>query len=226
MTHTVADVMTSDVVTVDEEASFRRLVGLMHECRVSAVPVVDDDGRILGVVSEADLLVKEDPDVFIPHLIDRRARRVERGKAVAAVAAGLMTAPAVTIGPQATVTEAAHRMRDEHVKRLFVTDEAGKVIGVVSRVDLLLPFLRPDGEIADAVDQVIRAEEGTLPDTFQVTITDGVVDVSGRVERRTIAPELVAKIRGIEGVVGVDSHLTWDLDDTVSAGFGAGWVGV
>jgi CBS domain-containing protein len=226
MTHTVADVMTSDVVTVDEEASFRRLVGLMHECRVSAVPVVDDDGRILGVVSEADLLVKEDPDVFIPHLIERRARRVERGKAVAAVAGGLMTAPAVTIEPQATVTEAAHRMRDEHVKRLFVTDEAGKVIGVVSRVDLLLPFLRPDEEIAVAVDEVIRAEEGTLPDTFQITITDGVVDVSGRVERRTIAPELVAKIRGIEGVVGVDSHLTWDVDDTVSAGFGAGWVGV
>ena len=226
MTQTIADVMTSDVVTVDEETSFRRLVGLMHECRVSAVPVVDEDGRILGVVSEADLLVKEDPAVFIQHLVDRKAQRVEREKAVAAVAGKLMTAPAVTIGPRATVTEAAHLMRDEHVKRLFVTDESGKVIGVVSRVDLLLPFLRPDAEIALAVDDVIRLEAGVLPDTFEVAVTDGVVRISGRVERRTIAPQLVAKIRGTEGVVSVDSHLEWDFDDTMSAGFGTGWVGV
>jgi CBS domain-containing protein len=226
MTHTVADVMTTDVVAVDERAPFRRLVGLMHECRVSALPVVDEGGRIIGVVSEADLLVKEDPGVFTPHLIDRKTRRVEREKASAAVAGGLMTTPAVTITPRATVTEAAHLMRDAHVKRLFVTDEAGMVIGVVSRVDLLLPFLRPDPEIAVAVEEAIGLEPGILPDTFEVTVADGVVQVSGRVERRTIAPQLVAKIRAVEGVVGVDSHLTWDLDDTVSAGFGAGWVGV
>jgi len=198
----------------------------MHDCRVSALPVLDDDGRLVGVVSESDLLLKEDADVLAPHLIEGKQRRLDHDKALAADARGLMTSPAVTIAPEASVMEAAHRMRERRVKRLFVTDPEGAVVGVVSRVDLLLPFLRADTDIAADVEGLIRVEPGVVPDTFLVEVHDGVVHLTGEVERRTIAPALVAETRGIDGVVGVDSHITWQYDDTVTAGFGAGWVGV
>lgn len=226
MAHTVGDLMTKSVVTVREDATFRELVQLMHECRVSALPVVDLAGAIVGVVSEADLLVKEDPDVLVPRFFDRRVRRIERGKAVAVIARDLMTAPAVTVAVGAEVPDAAHLMRERDVKRLFVTDASGKVVGVVSRADLLLAFLRPDAEVAEDVEELLRHEKSVIPGTFQVRVEDGVVHVEGKVEQRTAEPELVAEIRGIEGVVGVDAHVTWEYDDTVGAGFGPGWMGV
>lgn len=226
MARTVGDLMTKSVVTVREDATFRELVQLMHECRVSALPVVDLAGAIVGVVSEADLLVKEDPDVLVPRFFDRRVRRIERGKAVAVIARDLMTAPAVTVSVDAEVPDAAHLMRERDVKRLFVTDAAGEVVGVVSRADLLLAFLRPDTEVAEDVEELLRHEASVIPGTFQVRVEDGVVHAEGKVEQRTAEPELVAAIRAIEGVVGVDAHVTWEYDDTVGAGFGPGWMGV
>lgn len=226
MARTVGNLMTKSVVTVREDATFRELVQLMHECRVSALPVVDLAGVIVGVVSEADLLVKEDPDVLVPRFFDRRVRRIERGKAVAVIARDLMTAPAVTVSVDAEVPDAAHLMRERDVKRLFVTDAAGEVVGVVSRADLLLAFLRPDTEVAEDVEELLRHEASVIPGTFQVRVEDGVVHAEGKVEQRTAEPELVAAIRAIEGVVGVDAHVTWEYDDTVGAGFGPGWMGV
>lgn len=226
MVRTVGDLMTKSVVTVCEDATFRELVELMHECRVSALPVVDLGGAILGVVSEADLLVKEDPDVLVPRFFDRRVRRIERGKAVAVIARDLMTSPAVTVSVDAEVPDAAHLMRERDVKRLFVTDAAGKVVGVVSRADLLLAFLRPDAEVAEDVEELLRHDALVIPGTFQVHVEDGVVHAEGRVEQRTAEPELVAQIRAIEGVVGVDAQVSWEYDDTVGAGFGPGWMGV
>lgn len=226
MVRTVGDLMTKSVVTACEDATFRELVELMHECRVSALPVVDLGGAILGVVSEADLLVKEDPDVLVPRFFDRRVRRIERGKAVAVIARDLMTSPAVTVSVDAEVPDAAHLMRERDVKRLFVTDAAGKVVGVVSRADLLLAFLRPDAEVAEDVEELLRHDALVIPGTFQVHVEDGVVHAEGRVEQRTAEPELVAQIRAIEGVVGVDAQVSWEYDDTVGAGFGPGWMGV
>ena len=226
MSRTVGDLMTKSVVTVREDSTFRGLVELMHKCRVSALPVVDASGAILGVVSEADLLVKEDPDVLVPRFFDRRVRRIDRGKATAVLARDLMTAPAVTVPEDAAVPDAAHMMRRRGVKRLFVTDAAGKVVGVVSRADLLLAFLRPDADIAGDVEELLRHDASVIPGTFKVHVEDGVVHVEGKVEHRTSEAELVAEIRAIEGVVSVDAHVTWDLDDTVGAGFGPGWMGV
>ncbi len=226
MTRTVGDLMTKNVVTVHEDATFRKLVELMHECRVSALPVVDLGGAIVGVVSEADLLVKEDPDVLVPRFFDRRVRRIERGKAVAVLARDLMSAPAVTVPADAEVPDAAHLMRERGVKRLFVTDAAGKVVGVVSRADLLIAFLRPDAEIAGDVEELLRHYASAIPGTFEVHVENGVVHAKGKVEQRTAEPELAAEIRAIEGVVGVDAHVTWEYDDTVGAGFGPGWMGV
>lgn len=226
MARTVGDLMTKSVVTACEDATFRELVELMHGCRVSALPVVDLGGAILGVVSEADLLVKEDPDVLVPRFFDRRVRRIERGKAVAVIARDLMTSPAVTVSVDAEVPDAAHLMRERDVKRLFVTDAAGKMVGVVSRADLLLAFLRPDAEVAEDVEELLRHDALVIPGTFQVHVEDGVVHAEGRVEQRTAEPELVAQIRAIEGVVGVDAQVSWEYDDTVGAGFGPGWMGV
>jgi CBS domain-containing protein len=218
--------MTKSVVTVREDATFRELVELMREHRVSALPVVNAVGAIQGVVSEADLLVKEDPDVLVPRFFDRRVRRIERGKAVAVVARDLMTSPAVTIAADAEVPDAAHLMRERGVKRLFVTDATGRAIGVVSRVDLLLVFLRPDADVTGDVEELLRHEASVIPGTFLVRVDDGIVHVQGRLEQRTAESDLVARIRMLEGVVAVDAQVTWEFDDAVGAGFGPGWMGV
>ena len=225
MTQTVRDVMTKTVVAAREDTPFKELVALMHEWRVSALPVLDVHGTIVGVVSEADLLLKEDPEVLSPHFVERRARRIERGKAIAVLASELMSAPAVTIEPDARLAEAAHRMHERNVKRLFVVDAQWSVLGVVSRVDLLRAFLRDDREIGDDIDALIRSDPDLEPGAVSATVADGVVLLQGEVERRTMAPDLVARARAIDGVVCVHEHLTWQYDDTVTAGYGAGWTG-
>ena len=225
MTQTVRDVMTKVVVAVREDTPFKELVGLLHEFRVSALPVLDAQGAIVGVVSEADLLLKEDPEVLSPHFIEGRARRVERGKAIAVVASELMTAPPVTIEPDMPLTEAAHRMHQRHVKRLFVTDAQRNVLGVVSRVDLLRAFLRSDPEIGNDIETLIRSDPDLEPGAVTVAVADGVVLLQGEVQRRTMAPDLLARVRALEGVVCVHEHLTWQFDDTVMAGYGVGWIG-
>ncbi len=221
----VRDVMTKTVVTAGEDSTFRELVGTMHEWRVSALPVVDGAGAIVGVVSEADLLLKEDPQVLTPHFIERRARRLDRGKALAVVARDLMTAPAVTVEPDAPLAVAAHMMHERGVKRLFVTDPDGSVLGVVSRVDVLRAFLRGDPEIGADVDHILSSELRLPPDAVHAEVNEGIVVLDGCVERRTLAPDAVAHVRTVEGVIDVVDHLTWDYDDTVTAGYGAGWVG-
>jgi CBS domain-containing protein len=131
----VKDLMTTPVVTVEPTTPFKEIVARLAEHRVSAVPVVDHDNRVLGVVSEADLLLKEEfpePDKGIPWWWTRRAR-LERGKAAASVARDLMTVAVVPIAPEATVAEAARRMHTAGVKRLPVVERGGRLVGIVSR---------------------------------------------------------------------------------------------
>jgi CBS domain-containing protein len=225
MTLTVSDVMARSVVTAREDSSFKELVGLLQECSAGALPVVDAAGMIVGVVSEADLLLKEDLDLFAPHLFEGHVRRIEREKAAAVYARDLMTAPAVTIRPDAHLTDAAHLMHERRVKRLFVTDPNGRVLGVVSRMDLLRAYLREDRDIAQEVTRVLHAELLLPLGAVSVTVEDGVVRLEGQVERRTLAPYVAARIRAIEGVVDVEDHLSWEYDDTIRAGYGVGWVG-
>jgi CBS domain-containing protein len=211
----VQDVMTREVVTVGESAPFKKVAELLARHRISAVPVVDAAGRVLGVVSEADLLLKEglaEAGLRAPRF-ERHRHRVERTKAAGAFARELMTSPAVTIGLLATVGEAARLMHAYGVKRLPVVD-TGVLVGIVTRGDLLRVYAWPDREIHDEVrDQVILREFMMDPARFVVRVEDGVVRLQGSCERRSLIPPLVRAVHGVEGVVRVDNRLAYDLDD-------------
>jgi CBS domain-containing protein len=212
----VRDVMTTEVVAVQPRTPFREIVDRLAEHRISAAPVLDADGRVLGVVTEADLLLKQehpDLELNVP-LVWSRRRRLEREKAAAVVAGKLMTAPAVTVLPTATVTEAARRMHAAGVKRLPVVDEAGRLVGIVSRADLLKVFTRPDNAIRrEIMEDVIVGDFMMAPSRFFIHVDDGVVVLQGRVERRSLIPYLVRTVHGVEGVVRVEDRLTFDVDD-------------
>jgi CBS-domain-containing membrane protein len=211
------DVMTREVVAVDEQASFKEIAATMAEHRVSALPVLDEHGRVAGIVSEADLLLKEEfPEGPAGGRLFRGHRqRVERAKAAGDTAAELMTAPAVTIGPDATVTEAARLLHRHGIKRLPVVDPAGPLLGIVSRADLLKVFLRSDAEIAQEVRQeVLLRAMWVDPDTVTVKVRDGVVTLIGELERRSLIPIAVSLVHGIDGVVDVVDRLTFEIDDS------------
>jgi CBS domain-containing protein len=218
----VRDVMTTDVVSVREQTPYKEIVEILARRMVSAVPVVDDAQHVTGVVSEADLLRKIEfsGDETERHLFERRSRRSARAKAHGEVAAALMTAPPVTISPEASLVAAAKLMDDERVKRLPVVDDQGRLVGVVARRDLLKTHLRADAEIRDEVrGDVLRDVMAVDPNAVDIDVTDGVVTLRGRLDRRTstaIAKRLAA---GVPGVVAVVDELTWDYDDTEDGGF-------
>ena len=211
----VKDLMTTPVVTVSPEAPFKEIVARLAEHRVSAVPVVDDNRRVLGVVSEADLLLKEEfpePEQDLPLWWTRRAR-LDRAKAAASVARDLMTVAVVAVSPDATVAEAARRMHTAKVKRLPVVDRSGRLLGIVSRSDLLKVFDRSDQDIRrEIIEDVIVGEFMMAPSRFFLHVTDGVVVLQGRVERRSLLPYVVRAVQGVEGVVRVENRLSYDLD--------------
>jgi CBS domain-containing protein len=216
---TVADVMTREVVTATGSTPFKELVRLLHEHRVSALPVVDEDGRPLGVVSEADLLLKEERVGARPprSFLARWRRRAERAKAEASVAAELMTSPAVTIDRSATLPEAVRLMHERGVKRLAVVDEDGRLVGIVSRSDLLRVFLRPDAEIREEILRSVIGEALWLdPTAFRVEVEQGRVRLEGTLERRSLVPVLVQLVSQVDGVVGVESRLGWQVDDVAA----------
>ena len=215
MCRTVENVMTRDVVCVNKDTRYKDLVKLLAARRVSAVPVVDDRRHVLGVVSEADLLVKQEkPARPLTRLLSTRRRRRERAKAKATVAAALMSQPAITISTRATLIEAARRLHAEGVKRLPVVDAVGRLVGIVSRVDLLKMFLRSDEELhQEIVEDVIFGDLFMGPNRFDVHVEDGVVVLQGRCERRSLIPTVVRAVAAVEGVVRVENRLGYDVDD-------------
>jgi CBS domain-containing protein len=212
----VKDLMTTQVVTVGPATPFKEIVAHLAEHRVSAVPVVDNAGLVLGVVSEADLLLKEefpDPDQDIPLFWTKR-RRLEREKAAGSTARDLMSVALVSISPDATVAEAARRMHRANIKRLPVIGQGGRLVGIISRSDLLKVFNRPDRSIRrEIMDDVIVGEFLMDPDRFFIHVDDGVVVLQGRVEQRSLIPWLVRTVHGVEGVVRVENRLAYDIDD-------------
>jgi CBS domain-containing protein len=211
----VKDLMTTPVVTVQPTTPFKEMVARLGQHKISAVPVVDHDQRVLGMVSEADLLLKEEfpePDKDIPLFWTKRAR-LDRAKAAATMARDLMTMAVVSIAPEATAAEAARRMHTAGVKRLPVV-ERGRLVGIVSRADLLKVFDRSDADIRrEIIQDVILGEFMMAPSRFFLHVRDGVVVLQGRVERRNLLPYLVRAVEGVEGVVRVEDRLTYDLDD-------------
>jgi CBS domain-containing protein len=205
----VKDVMTRDVVSVRGTAEYKDILAVMRELHVSAFPVLDAADHVVGVVSEEDLLLKEvGQEALAGHLIVSGRRR-EHAKAAGVTAAELMSKPPVTIGPEDTVAGAARLMHDRQVKRLPVVDDAGRLVGIVSRVDVLSVFDRPDDEIRDQViKDIVEAEFALDPDALDVTVSSGIVTVTGRIESRTLAPALIEAIRHAEGVIDVRDRLS------------------
>ncbi|WP_405542432.1 CBS domain-containing protein [Streptomyces goshikiensis] len=201
--YTVSDVMTHTAVAIGREASYKEIVELMDQWKVSAVPVLEGEGRVVGVVSEADLLPKEQfrqDDPQLPGQLD------EASKAGGVLAEELMSSPAVTVHPDATLAEAARIMARKHVKRLPVVNGVGMLEGVVSRSDLLKVFLRPDEEIAEEIRVAVLAE--LAPSVhLQALVKDGVVTLRGSLRDRALVPLMAHSIRAVEGVVDVRMEL-------------------
>jgi CBS domain-containing protein len=225
MPRIVRDVMTRTVVAAPLGASYKDLVQMMHAHRVSAVPVIGESDTIVGVVSEADLLLKQDPDLFGWHVLERPQRRRARAKARGTVARDLMSAPAITVGPEASVGQVARLMHEHTLKHVPVVDERGHVVGVVSRIDLLVSFLRGDEAIVDEVSELI-SDDVTDPLAVRVEARDGVVSLEGLVEFHSMADGIADRVRFVDGVVDVDvARLGWEVDDTAEATSSVPWVG-
>ncbi|HUJ07973.1 MAG TPA: CBS domain-containing protein [Streptosporangiaceae bacterium] len=209
MTTLVAEVMTYNVVAVREEAEFKEIVSVMHRRRVSAFPVLDSDDRVIGVVSEADLLPRE---AYPARPTRRDERRKVPAKAEAMTATELMTSPAVTIAPQATVTDAARVMHTKKVKRLPVVDDNGRLVGIASRVDLLGVYDRPDAQIlAEVTERVIGGDFVFDPNEFAVNVRAGVVTIAGKVDRQEVAFKLLTALWDVAGVVDVRDRLSYPV---------------
>jgi CBS domain-containing protein len=220
MRRTVQDVMTRDVVAVRGSTPFKELVRLLNEHRVTAVPVLDDAGRVVvGVVSESDLALKEVQPPREGHtpIFESARHRSEREKAGGTTAAALMTKPAVTVGPETPVVAAARLMHDRDVKRLPVVDHGGALVGIVTRADLLRVFLRPDDELRfEILDGVAGELLGLPPGAVAVGVRDGVVRLAGQVPLRSQALALEKLTRAVDGVVAVETGMGWTIDDTAA----------
>lgn len=209
MTSTVADVMTRNVVSVRKHAQFKDIVQVMRARGFSAFPVLDDDDRVIGVVSEDDLLVRESsrgPGTGPWFLL----RHADRNKATGLTAKELMTTPAITIRPEAGVAEAARTMHTTHVKRLPVVSADGRLMGVVSRVDLLGVYDRPDADIrTEIIRKVVESEYMLDRLAFTVTVESGVVTLAGPVSSGDVALSLLDRVRQIDGVIAVRDRLSY-----------------
>ncbi|MGK3943914.1 CBS domain-containing protein [Streptomyces caeruleatus] len=224
----VSDVMTRTVVALVCDTSFKDIVKAMGRWGISALPVVDREHRVVGVVSEADLLPKEEFRDGDPDRYARLRRLSDLSKVGARTAEELMTAPAVTARADETLAQAARTMALVKVKRLPVVDGDGVLQGVVSRSDLLKVFLRDDEDIALEVRrEVVPLLFPDPVEPIRVEVRDGLVTLSGRVRDTTIVPVAVRLVRAVEGVVDVDCALLGpprrpDLDPDLPAMTSAG----
>jgi len=209
---TVKDIMTTQVVAVHRDTPFKEMAAQLRLDRVSAFPVVDDEGKVVGVVSETDMLPKETLDAGwaagLPEMTSRVLTDMDQEKAESITAAALMTQPAVTVAAEDTVEHAARLMYVRQVKRLPVTDAVGHLVGIVSRADVLSVFSRPDREIRrEIADSLIVAEFGVEPDRFTVMVENGVVTLVGSPKTTELGRAIVGRARHVEGVVAVRDRL-------------------
>jgi CBS domain-containing protein len=211
----VRDVMTREVICVSADATFKDIVETLEKHRVSAVPVVDDETKVVGIVSESDLLAKVVAAGGPRLRIRGRSTRVERRrKSHAETARELMHSPAVTTRPEASVVHAARTAALAHARRLPVTDAAGTVVGIVTRSDLLRVFLREEEAIFKHLHDLFAAQWCIDTSAVDIAVHDGIVTLTGEVERRSLVVPLVDAVRTTAGVVGVHDNLRYRHDDT------------
>ena len=209
----VKDVMTTDVIAVREDAPFEAIAAALRQHRVSAVPVLDDLSRVIGVVSESDLLAKLAfglDDEAVTGKVGGILHRRQLQKAQGVTAADLMTSPPITASPHDSVEHAARLMYARNVKRLPVTDADGHLTGIVSRADVLVVYSRTDAEIAEEIRNGILAdEEPAEPGILDVAVTDGVVTIVGRPQTATQGRDIIRRAEHVEGVVAVRDRLDY-----------------
>jgi CBS domain-containing protein len=212
--------MTSRVHVARPLTPFKRLVQLIEENKISAIPIVDAQGVPVGIVSESDLLFKERRRELESEssLLHPRRRSQERAKAEGVVAWEIMTKPPITVRSDTTLPKAARLMQERNVRRLVVVDERDKIVGIVSRSDLLQVFLRTDDELRNEVlSTIVPSMLLSEPDSVQVAVRWNVVTLSGEVDRKTDAEIFARMTLELDGVVDVINRLTYRWDDTVSA---------
>ncbi|MGW2620813.1 CBS domain-containing protein [Streptomyces sp. NPDC001500] len=217
----VGTVMTTDVVRAEYDTPFKEVALRLATYRISGLPVVDEDDRVIGVLSETDLIMHR-ATVPDPSGSRRRAgladlspgARRQSAKGRARTAGELMTRPPVTVHADDTIVQAARTMARRHVERLPVLDEEDRLVGMVTRSDILQVFLRPDQEIRDEViKEVLLHALWLTPGAVEVSVSDGVVTLTGQMERKSETEIAVAMTRRIDGVVDVVGHLAYRLDD-------------
>ena len=216
---TVSDVMTQRVHVASPSTPFKLLVRLIEENRVSAIPIVDPQGVPVGVVSEADLLLKQRrAELAEKHdIVHPLKRRHDSAKAEGMLASELMSSPPITIASGAYLADAARLMQERNVRRLIVVDERGKIAGIISRSDILQIFLRTDEALReDVVDYLIPSILWPPPENLGVDVTWSVVTLTGEVDRKSDVEILARMTQQLDGVVGVINRLGYRWDDTSS----------
>ncbi|MGW6691528.1 CBS domain-containing protein [Streptomyces sp. NPDC054961] len=205
----VADLMSDEVVSVAPGTGFKDIAKLLAQYDISGVPVLDDEDRVVGVVSQTDLLAHTVPG----------SGPSGRGAAATGppTARDVMSAPAVAVHAEETVADAARLMTRRGVERLPVVDVEDRLVGIVTRRDLLRMFLRPDSEIRRRVtDEVLTEVLGVPAGEVDVHVVDGIVTLDGQVERRSQLPALLSLVEKLDGVVAVAAHVTARTDDTAA----------
>jgi CBS domain-containing protein len=214
----VGTVMTSDVVRVREATAFKQVASLLAQHRISGLPVVDDDEKVVGVVSESDLMARQALAGGIAprlRLLLHRASRRTAAKAEALTAGRLMSTPPVTVHADDSIAFSARVMAEHRVERLPVLDEEDRLVGIVTRRDVLQVFLRSDADIREEVIQEALVNTlGLTPLAVGVKVHDGVVTLEGRLERESEVSIAGSATARIDGVVAVDNRLTGRLDDS------------
>ncbi|WP_329282247.1 CBS domain-containing protein [Streptomyces sp. NBC_01451] len=217
----VGAVMVSHVVTADYGTSFKEVVRRLDQHRVSGLPVTDEDDKVIGVISETDLMLKQSrPDPNARPGTWAWLRRLSPGvrrataKSRARTAGGAMSTPAITVYADATLPEAARLMAEHRIERLPVVDEEERLVGIVTRRDLLQVFVRADEEIRRDVELGIFVKTLWLaPHTVEADVRDGIVTLTGQLERRSDIPVALDLTRRTDGVVDVVDHLSYRFDD-------------
>ncbi|QVQ50048.1 CBS domain-containing protein [Spiractinospora alimapuensis] len=218
------DVMTTDVATVTPDTAYKEVARTMVSRDVSALPVITD-GKIVGIITETDMLHKEEfkpqdyGEEYASPLRARLRRKLGtsgaiRRKANAEQADQLMSTRVVTVHPDDNAVTIARVMDRFDVKQVPVVDERNHLLGLVSRRDLLGVFVRADEDIKRDVERAIQNVPAWIePADLSFTVREGIVRAEGRLHQHSNVPVVIQIIEGVDGVVAVDSHLAWQMED-------------